>query len=251
MPYSVQVGWDDAPHLSEAAKEELRKSYPPHEVDARTKGIPMLGAGRIYPYDEAAVVCDPFKVPSHWPKAYGLDVGWNVTAALWGAWDGDADVIYLYAEYYAGQQATAVHAEAIKRRGAHLWGAVDPASEHMVANMKDGERVLEEYRECGLHLVMADNTVYAGITACQNRYQTGRLKIFRTCVHTISEFRIYRTEKTQNGRSIQIVKQNDHAMDAKRYLIMTGMQYAQLEPSDDAHDDPWARNRGRSKETGY
>lgn len=250
MVFSIQVGWDDVPHLTPESKAELAKSYPAHEIDARSKGIPMLGAGRIYPYAESEIIVEPFKVPSYWPRAYGLDVGWNVTAAVWGAWDGDSDVVYIYAEHYSGQQATAIHADAIRRRGDWLWGAIDPAAEHMVANMTDGQRVLQEYRDCGLNLVEAENAVYAGITACQSRFQTGRLKIFRTCVHTVSEFRIYRTEQTQNGRSIQIVKANDHAMDAMRYLIMTGLKHASIEPMDEDEHELF-RDEGRSSVTGY
>ena len=254
MVYSIQVGWDDVPHLTLESRKELWNSYPAHERDARAKGLPMLGAGRIYPYPEDGVngvLVDPFPLPLHWPKAYGLDVGWNTTAATFGGWDMDSDIVYIYSEHYAGQMATAIHAQAIKSRGAWLTGAIDPNAESMVANMTDGKRVLAEYIECGLDLQMAENAVFAGITACQNRFQSGRLKIFRTCVHTISEFRIYRTEKTQDGRSIKVVKKNDHAMDAMRYLIMTGLHYASVGPSDD--DEMFANpaQQGRSGVTGY
>lgn len=75
--FIIGVTWDDVPHLSEKEKEEILKSCLPYERMARSKGIPSLGAGAIYPYSEDDIVVTPFKIPDYWPKVYGLDVGWN------------------------------------------------------------------------------------------------------------------------------------------------------------------------------
>lgn len=242
--FCVQIGWDDVPHLSAAVKAELLDAFPLHEREARAKGVPMLGSGRIYPVDEKQLIVDPFPIPSYWPRAFGLDVGWKTTAAVWGAWDRDADVVYLTSEHYMGQQPPQVHADAIKQRGAWITGAIDPASAG--ASQKDGSTLIDEYRSLGLSLVEADNTVEAGIMACYRRMSSGRLKVFSTLGNWVREYRIYRRD--ENGK---VVKENDHAMDATRYLIMTGMGYATTPPSDEEDEDPWQRNRGRSKETGY
>ena len=37
-----------------------------------------------------------------------MDVGWKMTAATWGAWDRENDVLYLYSEYRRGQAACGV-----------------------------------------------------------------------------------------------------------------------------------------------
>ena len=84
--FCIQASWSDVPHLDEDTKKQLIESMPPHMREARTKGIPMLGSGAIYPLPESLITCDPFEIPSYWPKAYGMDVGWNRTAAVWGAW---------------------------------------------------------------------------------------------------------------------------------------------------------------------
>ena len=76
----VGATWDDVPHLSAEQKAELWGSIPPYQRDARSKGIPQLGSGAIYPVPEAEIVVDPFEIPLHWPRGYGLDVGWNRTA---------------------------------------------------------------------------------------------------------------------------------------------------------------------------
>ena len=247
----IQATWSDVPHLTDKAKTDLRESIPPHMRDARTKGVPMLGAGQIYPVDEASLVVDPFDLPDWWPRAYALDVGWNRTAALWGAWDREADTVYLYSEYYAAQQPPAVHASAIRARGEWIWGAIDPASAG--ANQKDGSTLIQEYRGLGLSLVEADNTVEAGIFACYQRMTRGGLKVFRTLPNWLAEFRIYRRveRQTELGQKVSIVKENDHLMDAMRYLIMTGMQHARTAPEEDDAVDRTLANYGRSAVTGY
>ena len=210
--------------------------------DARTKGIPVLGVGAIYPVPESVVVCEPFELPSFWPRAYGLDVGWNRTAAAFGAWDRDSDTIYVYSEHYMGQAAPAVHASAIRDRGDWIFGAIDPAS--VGSGQIDGRKLRDEYAKLGLNLVDADNAVEAGIHACYQRFVSGRLKVFNTCRNLISEFRIYRRDV--NGK---IVKENDHLMDALRYLVMTGMRVARTLPDYD-EDEPFNR-AARNRSTGY
>lgn len=240
----VQATWDDVPHLTTEAKQQQWDSAMPHERDARAKGIPSLGSGRIYPIEESAVLVEPFEFPRWWPRAYALDVGWNRTAALWGAHDRDSDVVYIYSEYYAGQQPPAVHASAIAVRGQWMVGAVDPSSAG--ANQKDGTTLANEYRALGLSLVMADNTVEGGIFACHQRMSRGGLKVFSTLRNWLAEFRIYRRD--ENGK---IVKENDHLMDAMRYLVMTGMRHASIEPDEQEEHERQTEARGRNPVTGY
>lgn len=237
----VQAGWEDVPHLSADTKKQLLDAMEPHTREARTKGVPYMGAGLIYPVPESVWVVEPFELPEYWPRAYGLDVGWNKTAATWGAWERETDTVYAYAEHYMGQSAPSVHADNIRRKGHWIWGAIDPASAG--ASQNDGKRLREVYVELGLNLVDADNSVEAGIHACYQRLVSGRLKVFRTCRNLISEMRIYRRD--ENGK---IVKENDHCCDATRYLIMTGMRYARTSP--EFEDEP-ERIPQRNSATGY
>ena len=93
--FTVFCTWDEVPHLSQEAKDGLWRSIPVFQRDARSKGVPSLGAGAIYPVPDSDIVIPDFEIPPHWPRAYGLDVGWNRTAAVWGALDRDSDVLYL------------------------------------------------------------------------------------------------------------------------------------------------------------
>lgn len=225
--YVVSVTWDDVPHLSETEKAELLASYPLHQRDARSKGVPQLGAGAIYPIPEDDVVVADFAIPAHWPRFYALDVGWNRTAVGWYALDRDTDTLYRYAEHYRGQAEPDVHAAAIRARGEWLHGVIDPASRGR--SQHDGEQLVKKYRERGLHLHFANNAVEAGIFETWQRMSTGRLKVFKSCGHWFEEFRLYRRD--DKGR---IVKENDHCMDETRYAVMSGIAQARTKPVETA-----------------
>lgn len=207
----VMAGWDDVPHLKPEQKKLMLANTPPYLRDARSKGVPSLGAGAIYPIEESEIVVPDFPVPAHWTRLYGFDVGWNRTAAVWGAWDRDADIIYLYAEHYRGQAEPSIHADAIKARGI-IPGEIDPAARGR--SQGDGEQLLQQYKDLGLKLSLANNGVESGLLEVWQRLSTGRLKIFRSLSNWRSEYRIYRRD--EKGR---IVKENDHIMDATRYLV--------------------------------
>lgn len=238
----VSATWDDVPHLTEQAKAELLAAIPPFQRNARSKGLPQLGAGQIYPLPEAAFVMDPFQLPKHWPRAYGLDVGWNWTAAVFGATDRDTDTDYIYSVYKAGQAEPAVHAAAIKARGA-LPGAIDPASRGR--SQVDGRQLVEEYRGQGLELIEAKNAVEAGIFAVWERLTTGRLKMFRgACDPLIAEMRLYRRD--EKGK---VVKENDHACDGLRYYEMTGRESARAPIPKKSKSDPLMLGDGMHGDT--
>lgn len=241
--YRVEATWNDAPHLSKEEKEELWASIPVFQRDARAKGIPSLGAGAIYPISEERIKCEPIEIPEYWPRAFALDVGWNNTACLWGAWDRDSDTVYIWSEYKQGQAEPATHVDAIKSRGLWIPGVIDPASRGR--SQKDGIALLDEYTNMGLDLDLADNAVEAGIHSVYRRMVSGRLKIFETCLQVFDEFRLYRRD--EKGK---VVKDNDHLMDCLRYLIMSGMGRAVTEIQAFDYEEETMRAVGNST-TGY
>jgi phage terminase large subunit-like protein len=225
----VTVSWDDVPHLTQAAKDELWKALPPFQRDARSKGIPQLGAGAIYQVSEEDLLVDPFKIPDHWPRAYGMDVGWNRTACIWGALDRDTGVLYLYHEHYMGQSPPSENARGIRAPGEWIPGVIDPAANGR--SQRDGEQLIQDYRDLGLNLIEADNSVEAGIYRVWGRMVSGRLKVFRTLGNWLKEYRVY--QRDENGR---VVKKNDHAMDATRYLEVSGVDLAIVKPIHEPED---------------
>jgi phage terminase large subunit-like protein len=80
---------DDVQHYSPEEREKIIASYPAHELEARTKGIPTLGSGRIFPVPEASIKCESFELPRHWTRIIGIDFGWTILQPLW-SWLGTA-----------------------------------------------------------------------------------------------------------------------------------------------------------------
>ena len=221
---TITATWDDVPHLTEQAKAELWASIPPYQRDARSKGIPALGSGAIYPVPESDIAVDPFEVPIWWPRSYGMDVGWNRTAVVWQATNQETGTVYIYDEHYRGQAEPSVHADAIRARGDWMVGVIDPASRGR--GQKDGEQLYQNYLDLGLIISKADNGVEAGLFDVWQRLSAGRLKVFKTCQNWFSEFRLYRRD--EKGA---IVKKSDHLMDATRYLIVSGLHVASVKPN--------------------
>jgi phage terminase large subunit-like protein len=83
----IQAGWKDVPHLDETEKAAIKASTPLYQIQARMDGEPVLGAGAIYPIAEAELMVPTRPIPETWRRVYGMDVGWNRTAAIWGAED--------------------------------------------------------------------------------------------------------------------------------------------------------------------
>jgi hypothetical protein len=219
----ITAGWDDVPHLDADTKAQLLARTPPYLRDARSKGTPSLGAGAIYPIEESRIVVQNFAIPPHWKRAYTLDVGWNWTAALWGAEDPETSICYLYSAYKAGSLPPPIHAAAIKARGEWIPGAIDPAANGR--SQKDGEQLIEQYRLLGLNLVNADNAVEAGLYDVWAMLESGRLKYMSHLHEALAEYRLYRRD--EKGK---IIKKNDHLMDCKRYYVRTGRNIAIQKP---------------------
>lgn len=221
--YVVMATWDDAPHLSDKEKKILWDSIPPYQRDARSKGIPQLGSGAIYPVPETDILVDPFEIPAHWPRAYTLDVGWNRTAAIWAARDPETLVKYYYSEHYRGQAEPSVHAEAIRARGDWINGGIDPAARGRA--QADGKRLYQAYKDLGLKLSLAKNSVESGIYTTWQNLSSGKSKFFNNLMNFKSEYRIYRRD--EKGA---VVKDRDHLMDCVRYMELNFDQIASFKP---------------------
>ncbi|WP_407065172.1 terminase large subunit domain-containing protein [Ensifer sp. LC499] len=216
----VTMTIDDAEHYSPEERAKIVASYPAHEKEARTKGVPTLGSGRIFPVTEEQIRVEPFEIPRHWVQIGGLDFGWDHPfAAALCAWDRDADVFYVTRCYREREATPIIHAASLKPWGAWLpWAWPHDGLQH---DKGSGEQLAAQYRGQGLAMLSdratfddGTNGVEAGISDMLQRMQTGRFKVFSTCGDWFEEFRLYHRK---DGR---IVKERDDVLSASRYALM-------------------------------
>lgn len=221
---------DDAEHISPAQRQVIIDSYPPHEREARVKGIPSLGSGRIFPVSEESIVINPIPIPREWARIIGVDFGYDHPfAATELAWDRDGDVIHVTKCFRSRQTTPVLHAAAIRP-----WGEWIPCAwphDGLQHDKGSGEELAAQYRAQHLNMLPeratfddGGNGVEAGVLDMLDRMQTGRWKVFRgACEDWLGEFRLYHRK---DGR---IVKERDDLLSASRYGLMM-KRFASTEP---------------------
>jgi phage terminase large subunit-like protein len=228
--FIIGATWDDAPHLTEKVKAQQWASMLPYQRAARTKGIPQLGAGAVYPIGEEELRVPDFAIPEHWWRGFGMDVGGGAkpTAAIFCALNPDDRVLYVTSVYKRASNEPSLHAAAIKERMTRptgwLWPGVGDAAA-LIMTEHDAEQLVYLYRRLGLHLFLPDKAVETGISDLWDLMVTGRFKVFASCQAWFDEFRMYRRDA--RGR---VVKSNDHLMDSSRYMARSGIARMKRKP---------------------
>lgn len=216
----VQMTIDDAGHISPEMRDKIIEGYPEHEREARTKGVPMLGSGRVFPVAESSITEPALELPRHWPRLCGIDFGWDhPTAAVWLAWDRDSDIVHIYDVYRVKQASAITHAAAIRARGD--WIKVAWPHDGHQTDKGSGEGLSAIYKQQGCKMLHehaqteeGGNSVEASVMDMLNRMQTGRLKIASHLQDWFEEFRMYHRK---DGR---LVKEADDLLSATRYALM-------------------------------
>ena len=222
---------DDVDHYTLEQKKQIIASYPAHEREARAKGIPTMGSGRVFPVSEALLRIEAIAIPREWPQINGVDFGWDHPfAAVNVAWDRDADCVYVTKVYRRTEETPVLHAAGIK-----AWGSWVPCSWPHDGYQHDkgsGQALADQYRAQGLNMLpehathaKGGNGVEAGLMDMLDRMQTGRFKVFAHLNDWWEEYRLYHRA---DGK---IVKERDDLMSATRYAVMM-LRFACTEPQE-------------------
>lgn len=212
---------EEAEHFTPEQRQKIIDSYEAHERDARTKGIPILGSGRVFPVPEDQIKVEPFDIPSHWFRLGGMDFGWDHPfAAVELAWDSEQDIVYVIKAHRLRQATPIVHAAAIRAWNPKLPWAW-PRDGRRDTLEGGGIALAKQYEEQGLkmmptHAQFEDGSVFVepGVIEMLTRMQTGKLKVFGDLRDWFEEFRLF------HRKDGKVVKLNDDLLSATRYGIM-------------------------------
>ena len=232
--YLKGASWDDAPHLSKDDKERLASSYRAHERDARTKGVPMMGEGAVFPVSDDDIRIDAFKIPPHFARIKGCDFGIDHPAAgVELAWDRDQDIVYVIDCYKKAGETAPYHAAWLKK-GNPLVPVAWP-HDGMNREKAGGKTLAQAYREHGANMlsksarykrVPGETSDKGGaqpvepiIDIMLERMSTGKFKVFS---HLHEWFEEKRSYHRKDGK---IVAKRDDILKATQYAMMM-LRYA-------------------------
>ena len=219
----MQIGWNDAPHMTEDKKKRLLAQYPEYQRKMRSEGEPMLGHGRIYDISDEFILCEPFDIPDHWFIIGGLDFGWDHPQAIVKlAFDPDNDTVYITNSW-----------KAAKVSANDAYGATQAWIKNVpVAWPQDGLQhekgkdvaiqQKENWSKAGFKLLPKHATwrkggvsVESGLYEIGDRQRKGTYKVFKGQPALMEEHRQY--HRDEKGR---IVKTLDDILDGGRYAYM-------------------------------
>lgn len=243
----INMTIDDVAHFSDEERARIIASYPEHERDARARGVPILGSGRIFPVAEELIRVQDFTPPDLWPRIAGIDFGWDhPTAAVWLAWDRDDNTVYVYSALRESNQTPAQLAPRLLAQGD--WVPFAWPADGLQTEKGSGMRLAEQYRNAGINMLrehahfpagyaqegrVSQVSVEAGLMQMLDSFRandpqeyarqqqvlrTGekplRIRVFASLDRWFEEFRLY------HRKDGKIVKLQDDLMAATRYALM-------------------------------
>ncbi len=232
--YIKSATWADAPHIDPVEAARMLESFPDFERDARSKGVPMLGTGRVFMINEEEIKCDPFEIPAHYFRICGVDFGIDHPAAgAWIAHDRDTDTIYVTDGYRKANETAVYHASAINKRG--HWMPVAWPHDGLARGKADGVPLRKQYKIEGANMLgksarYKEDTgggqpVEPIVLEIMERMRTGRFKVFANLSDWFEEFRAL--HRDDNGK---IVAVRDDLLKATFYAVMMRRYARQSKP---------------------
>jgi len=212
----IQFRSIDSPYFPKEEYQRAQRMLTPNQFRLRYEGIFGKAEGLIYPDFGPANIVDDFPIPDEWRKLGGIDFGYNNPfVALKGAVSPD-DVLYVYAERYRSRSLLHEHVEFL---GEEIRYLADPSGAQQIAELREHNVCVDEANN---DVALRIQKVTARIRPQTEDPRSVRLKVFKSCIHTIDEFALYRFDEGQNREIIKDkpLKQDDHCMDGLGYMVV-------------------------------
>ena len=226
--YAMGATWDDCPHFQDPKVRKREEAKIPERLrKLRTKGIPVMGSGLIYPYTDEEIMCEPFEIPRFWPRIKSIDFGIKHGFALGShAWDRENDVWYLYRAEKKSDLNIATMASMINAKD--KWIPVAWPHDLNKRDAKSGKAWKEILSnppyDCNMLPMVFSNpsdefnkqdggqAVWPGIYSIRQWIEEGRFKVFNNLSEWFDEKSFY--HEGDNGKIVEV---NDDLMDMTRY----------------------------------
>jgi len=142
----------------------------------------------------------------------GIDFGFtHPFVCLWAYYDDANESLYVDDERYLARVTINAHAQGIMMQTASRQ-VYDSISDH-----DSGDR--QVLQDAGIQTTAANKDVSAGINRVYDLFSRGKIKINRRCANLINE--LYSYQWKESSKRDEPIKENDHALDALRYLVMS------------------------------
>ena len=233
----IRATWDDAAHMTPEVREKELSKFPPHERDMRSRGIPMMGSGLVFPVPDEQIMFDMFEIPEHWPRICGIDLGFDHPfAAVWIAWDRDSDIAYVYDCYRISGKLISETSSSVKHRGS--WIPCAWPHDALKTDPKSGITIADQYRNEGVRMLpdkfsnppapgqkegQGGNGREAGLFAMLTAMEEGRFKV---ASHLSDWFQEKQQYHRKDGK---IVDLREDLMSATRYAYQS-LRFASTRP---------------------
>lgn len=180
--------------------------------------------GLIYEGFEGIVIPKPsLQTVRSLDPVVGIDPGIRNAGLVFGGFDTD-DVLGFFEDDVLQDSTVDDYAVRIDD-GLQRWGIsrrdvtfiIDPAARQR--DKTNAETVESALARLGVFCVHGQNDVPAGVQQIRTRIQHKRIWVSETCLHLREEADEYAAEDRADGE-FKPIKQNDHALDAARYVAM-------------------------------
>ena len=215
----IQARSDENPYFPKEEFERVKKTMSPLRFNSIYGGQFEKMEGLVYDcFSDGNNVVDPFDLPIGTKYYAGIDWGHTQPMCLLIRAITPTGYQFQVSETYR-TGLTIMDIIIIAKQKKQIWGI-----ERFYADPSE-PGYIEQFNREGLTCVKAKNDIRVGIDRHYELVKTGRFKIFKGAGrHSIDEYESYHWPEAQDLRPDQDikervpVKQDDHAMDAARYL---------------------------------
>lgn len=189
---------------------QILESLSPRDKDRFLYGEFGQLAGLVFDnFDPEIHVYDSMTMGKDWKLYRAIDFGFtNPFTCYWAYYDEASETLYIDEEWYHSNITVNAHAVKIKE----ITG--DRKVDATVADHDAGDRKILE--EAGIPTEKADKDVASGINNLYDGFNRQKIKINRRCVNLINE--LYSYQWKESSKKDEPIKENDHGVDAARYL---------------------------------